>query len=58
MAGPLIINHGSPDWWLSPDIWVTPHGAPPTSPGVTPEAGKTYDVQVRFYNNYPLAVTD
>ena len=58
MAGPLIINHGSPDWWLSPDIWVTPHGAPPTSPGVTPEAGKTYDVQVRVYNNYTLPVTD
>jgi hypothetical protein len=58
MAGPLIIHHGSPDWWLSPDIWVTPHGAPPTSPGVTPEAGKTYDVQVRVYNNYPLPVTD
>ena len=56
--GLLTIDIGSPDWWLSPDIWVTPHGAAPTSPGVTPEAGKTYDVQVRVYNNYAEAVTD
>ena len=55
---PLTLYPGSPDWWLSTDIWVTPHGAAPSSPGVIPVAGKVYDVQVRVYNNYNEAVTD
>jgi hypothetical protein len=57
MSGPLIINHGSPKWWLSPDIWVALPSAPST-PVTDPIAGTTYEVYVRVYNNYPLAVTD
>jgi hypothetical protein len=57
MSGPLIINHGSPNWWLSPDIWVALPGAPDT-PVANPIAGTTYEVYVRVYNNYPLPVTD
>lgn len=60
MAGPLIINQGSPQWWLSPDIWVTPVGASSTAPpGVAnPTAGQAYDVWVRVWNPYPSPVTD
>jgi hypothetical protein len=57
MSGPLIINQGSPNWWLSPDIWVALPGAPST-PVANPIAGTTYEVYIRVYNNYPLAVTD
>ena len=57
MSGPLIINRGSPNWWLSPDIWVALPSAPNT-PVADPIAGTTYEVQVRVYNNYDLPVTD
>jgi hypothetical protein len=56
MSGPLTINHGSPKWWLSPDIWVALPSAPNT-PVADPIAGTTYGVYVRVYNNYPSAVT-
>jgi hypothetical protein len=57
MSGPLVINHGSPKWWLSPDIWAALPSAP-TIPVADPIAGTTYEVYVRVYNNYPLPVTD
>ncbi len=57
MSGPLIINQGSPNWWLSPDIWVT-LPSDPSTPVVNPIAGTAYDVWVRVTNNYPLPVTD
>ena len=56
----LIIHHGSPHWWLSPDIWVTPDGATSTSPpGVlNPTAGELYDVWCRVWNPTSTAITD
>jgi hypothetical protein len=33
MTGILTIAPGSPNWWLSPDIWVTPVGSPTNPPG-------------------------
>ena len=54
MSGILTIDKGSPNWWLSPDIWVLPQGSANTGPpGVTPIAGQPYDVWVRVRNNYP-----
>jgi hypothetical protein len=51
MTGLLSIDHGSPKWWLSPDIWVTPVGGPTTPPGVEdPTAGHTYNVSVRAHD--------
>jgi hypothetical protein len=38
MAVQLMIRHGSPDWWESPDIWVVP-GTDPNGPPGTPVAG-------------------
>jgi hypothetical protein len=53
MTGLLSIDHGSPKWWLSPDIWVTPVGGPTTPPGVEdPTAGHTYNVSVRVHDLY------
>jgi hypothetical protein len=53
MSGLLNIDKGSPSWWLSPDIWVTPAGDPTTPPGLThPTAGKPYNVSVRVHNKY------
>jgi hypothetical protein len=56
----LIIHHGSPKWWLSPDIWVTPVGATKTSaPGVAhPIATDPYDVWVQVSNPTSTAVTE
>ena len=57
MAGILTIAPGSPNWWLSPDIWVTPVGSPTTPPGAAnPIAGETYNVSVRLNDNYPEPV--
>ena len=54
MAGILTIAPGSPDWWLSPDIWVTPVGRPTSPPGTAnPIAGEAYNVSVRVHDNYP-----
>ena len=50
MSG-LVIRHGSPNWWLSPDIWVANHPSTNTSPPVAnPVAGQKYDVWVRVKN--------
>ena len=51
MSG-LVIRHGSPNWWLSPDIWVASPPSTSTSPHVAnPVAGQTYDVWVRVKNS-------
>jgi hypothetical protein len=51
MTTGLIIKHGSPHWWLSPDIWLAMPPSTKTSPAVNnPIAGKTYDVWVRVRN--------
>jgi hypothetical protein len=53
MSGLLSIAKGTPHWWLSPDIWVTPVGAAATPPGVAnPVAGKAYNVTVRVHDKY------
>jgi hypothetical protein len=50
MAG-LVIRHGSPKWWTSPDIWVASHPSTSTSTHVgNPTAGQTYDVWVEVHN--------
>jgi hypothetical protein len=56
----LIINHGSPKWWLSPDIWFTAVGASVTSaPGVAnPIAGDPYNVWVKVSNPTDQAIDD
>ena len=56
----LVINHGSPKWWLSKDIWVTPVGATNTSaPGVAnPIAGDPYNVWVQVSNPNLTAIQD
>src|ERR1019366_7933128 len=47
MSGILTVEKGSPHWWLSKSIWVTPVGDPTTSPGTgNPVAGKAYNVSV------------
>jgi len=50
----LIINPGSPNWWLSPDIWVTAAGDPSTIVAA-PIAGQNYDVVVQVNNPYDQA---
>jgi hypothetical protein len=51
MSG-LVIRHGSPNWWLSPDIWVANHPSTSSSPSVAnPVAGQKYDVWVRVTNS-------
>jgi hypothetical protein len=50
MAG-LIIRHGSPNWWTSPDIWVALSPSTSSSPHVeNPVAGQAYDVYVTVTN--------
>jgi hypothetical protein len=51
MAG-LIIRHGSPNWWTSPDIWVANPPSTSSSPHIgNPTAGQTYDIWVRVTNS-------
>jgi hypothetical protein len=60
MAG-LIIRHGSPNWWTSPDIWVASPPSTSSSPPVAnPVAGQTYDVWVRVTNSTgePISTPD
>ncbi|HEY6433526.1 MAG TPA: hypothetical protein VIZ17_16215 [Acetobacteraceae bacterium] len=52
MSGPLYIQQGSPHWWLSPAIWVTPVGDPATKIA-NPIAGQDYTVWVQVQNRYP-----
>ena len=50
MSG-LVIRHGSPNWWTSPDIWVANPPSTHSSPHVAnPVAGQSYDVWVRVTN--------
>lgn len=54
----LIIRHGSPNWWTSPDIWVASHPSTSTSPHVgNPTAGQTYDVWVQVRNSTGAAIS-
>jgi len=54
MAGILSIAKGSPHWWLSNSIWVTPVGDPTTAPGTgNPVAGKSYNTSVVVSDPYP-----
>jgi hypothetical protein len=46
MSG-LIIRHGSPQWWTSPDIWVAEPGTGGATVVASPVAGQTYEVWVR-----------
>ncbi|MGH7077938.1 MAG: hypothetical protein ACREFU_07540 [Acetobacteraceae bacterium] len=39
MAAHLLIRDGSPQWWISPDIWVVP-GTDPNGPPGSPIAGQ------------------
>ena len=58
MSGLLNIDKGSPKWWLSNDIWVTPAGDPTTPPGLTdPTEGKPYSVSVRVHDKYSEPVS-
>lgn len=51
MTTGLIINHGSPNWWLSPDIWLAKPPSTSSSPPVAnPLAATAYDVWVRVTN--------
>lgn len=53
MSGLLTIDKGSPNWWLSQDIWVTPVGDPTSPPGTAdPIAGQAYNVSVRVRDPY------
>ena len=48
----LIIRHGSPNWWTSPDIWVANPPSTSSSPRVgNPIPGQAYDVWVRVTNS-------
>jgi hypothetical protein len=60
MSGLLNIDKGgSPNWWLSTDIWVTPVGQPTSAPGVAnPVAGQPYNVSVNVHDKYDEAVND
>jgi hypothetical protein len=45
----LLIRDGTPNWWLSPDIWVVP-GTDPTGPPGSPVSGETAYVWSRVQN--------
>jgi hypothetical protein len=59
MSG-LIIRHGSPKWWLSPDIWVAQPGTGGATVVASPVQGQTYDVWVRVTNSTdaPISTTE
>lgn len=50
MAAILEIRDGTPNWWLSTDIWVVPGNDPNGSPG-TPIVGQTAFVWAHVANN-------
>jgi hypothetical protein len=50
---PLTIHAGSPSWWLSPDIWVSPPGDSSTVVA-SPIAGQNYEVVVRVWDLYSI----
>jgi hypothetical protein len=53
----LIIRHGSPNWWNSPDIWVAAPGTGGSPPVANPVAGQTYDVWVRVTNSTGASIS-
>jgi hypothetical protein len=59
MSG-LIIRHGSPQWWTSPDIWVAEPGTGGATVVASPVAGQTYEVWVRVHNSTgaPISTTE
>ena len=54
MSVPLYIQPGSPNWWLSPGIYVTTV-SDPTTKVTNPIAGSEYTVWVQVENFYPEA---
>lgn len=49
MTAHLLINDGSPEWWLSPDIWVVP-GSNPNGARGAPNAGQPAYLWARVSN--------
>lgn len=49
MSVQLEIQDGSPNWWLSPDIWTVPGNDPQGAPGM-PIVGKPCYVWARVHN--------
>jgi len=49
MSAHLLIHDGSPQWWLSPDIWVVP-GTDPNGPPGSPIAGQPAYLWARVSN--------
>lgn len=49
MSAQLLIRDGSPNWWLSPDVWTVPGNDPNGVPG-TPVAGKPAYVWAHIAN--------
>jgi hypothetical protein len=56
MGVQLLIRHGSPNWWESPDIWVVPGSDPNGTPG-TPIAGQTAYLWANVSNQGDVAVS-
>ena len=50
MAAHLLIHDGSPQWWLSPDVWVVP-GSDPNGPPGSPIAGQPAYFHALVTNN-------
>jgi hypothetical protein len=56
MGVQLVIRHGSPNWWESPDIWVVP-GTDPNGSAGTPVAGQTAYLWANVSNQGDVAVS-
>jgi hypothetical protein len=56
MPAHLLIRDGSPQWWLSPDIWVVP-GNDPNGPPGSPIAGKPAYLWAHVANTGDVAAT-
>lgn len=56
MAAHLLIRDGSPQWWLSPDIWVVP-GSDPNGPAGNPVAGKPAYLWAHVANTGDIAAS-
>jgi hypothetical protein len=56
MAAHLLIRDGSPQWWLSPDIWVVP-GSDPNGPPGNPVAGQPAYLWAHVANTGDVAAT-